>query len=625
MLTKTNYRPEIDGLRAVSVFAVMLYHGHFGVPGGFVGVDVFFVISGFLIASIIFEDIDNNKFTLLGFWERRVRRIIPALVMALLFCWVIGGFLLLPKELKELGKVSLFQSVFASNIHYWRSQGDYFASPATFQPLLHLWSLALEEQFYLFFPLLIWGIQKGGRRSSLIAVIASISLVFAVLQSGSHPLAAFYLLPHRAWELLMGAALASSARSLPVGTKVQREAISFLGLAAIVFSMFSYGDSTPWPSYRALLPCLGTVAIIWGTPNGSTWCGRLLSLNALTWSGIRSYSLYLLHWPLLVFINVWSVGPAPWWLRGLGLIFTFPLAMLSFQFIETPIRRNKLFQNQAGILVFGVTTLAGILLVGGLIHFNDGFPGRFPKAALKVLEEEPNSQDARFRDADLTDAINGTFPIIGSNVTEDASILVWGDSHARTITPAIESLSLQYGAPVVRVVKSGCPPILGHGPAEEVDYNARIFEYIKVHKILRVILASRWELTLKTQDARDKFAWTVARLSDAGVTTWILKQVPEQSFDVPRAMARFHLLGQNPDPKILTYHEHKMKQSIQEALFDLMTKQGKTSVLDPTPYFFDGAGICKIEKDGHLLYFDSNHLGHYGALYIKPLFEPVFM
>jgi peptidoglycan/LPS O-acetylase OafA/YrhL len=262
------YRAEIDGLRAVAVLSVLFFHANIGVSGGYVGVDVFFVISGYLITGLILKECDRGTFRIVEFWERRVRRIVPVLTVVVLSCLVAGWFLLLPLDFKELGQSVVAQAMLLSNVYFWRESG-YFAQAAEVKPLLHTWSLAVEEQFYLIYPVALVALTRLSRKAlvATIVFLCSVSLILSIYSSYRHPSANFYLLPTRAWELLMGSFLAA----LPTQRASIRwltECLSWGGLISILCAACLYGDDTRFPGIAALLPCVGTALVIWA--NGHT-------------------------------------------------------------------------------------------------------------------------------------------------------------------------------------------------------------------------------------------------------------------------------------------------------------------------------------------------------------------
>ena len=298
----TNYRPDIDGLRAIAVLAVVLYHANiqpFG--GGYVGVDVFFVISGYLITSLIHEHCRTGQFSIVQFYERRVRRIFPALFATVAFCFLVGCLLMMPLDYKQFGYSAVANALFASNLLFWLKTG-YFDTDAEVKPLLHTWSLGVEEQFYILFPCLLLLLYKFWRNgvASILSLLLIASLFLSVWQVYDQPTSAFYLPLGRAWELLVGALLALSRDRLPHRVFFDG-VLGLLGMALIFGSIFSLTADTPFPGLAALPACLGTAAIIYSGEQSKHFVPRLLSLRIVVLLGIISYSLYLWHWPLLVF------------------------------------------------------------------------------------------------------------------------------------------------------------------------------------------------------------------------------------------------------------------------------------------------------------------------------------
>src|SRR3954468_8850530 len=328
------YRPDVDGLRAVAVLAVLAYHAFQGaMPGGFAGVDVFFVISGFLITGIILEDLKAGRFTVAGFYWRRIRRIFPALILVLAACLLLGWQVLLPDEFRALGKHVAAGAGFVSNIALWREAG-YFDAAAELKPLLHLWSLGIEEQYYLLWPL---ALLLFFRRSLLwlILGVACVSFALNVAIVGGHPRAAFFLPVTRFWELLAGALLAYLPMAKPSHLR------SFLGAALVIAGFALLNGERAFPGWWALLPVGGTALLISAGP--SAWVNRaILSRRAVVYVGLISYPLYLWHWPLLSYARIVHDGEAPWELRCALLGLSIVLAALTFELVEKPIRRGRL-------------------------------------------------------------------------------------------------------------------------------------------------------------------------------------------------------------------------------------------------------------------------------------------
>lgn len=362
------YRKEIDGLRSIAVIPVILFHGGFSwLSGGYIGVDVFFVISGFLISSIILKEQEAGTFTIAGFYERRARRILPALFLVLFVTLPFALYWLLPFELADFGKSLIAVNLFSSNFLFWQAS-DYFAATAAQIPLLHTWTLAVEEQFYILFPvfmMLFW--HWGKRRLMLIiGIIALSSLGLSEWGWREFPEANFYLLPSRAWELMIGSLVAFYLhnRELPKGFINQWG--SLIGLALIVIPMFLYDEGIPFPSFYTLAPTLGAaLVILFTTPN--TLVYRFLTLPVLVGIGLISYSAYLWHQPLFVFARIISLEEPSLLLMGALSITTFVISYLSWRFIEAPFRdrqrftRKQIFIGSLSISI--ILTLIGIALM----------------------------------------------------------------------------------------------------------------------------------------------------------------------------------------------------------------------------------------------------------------------
>ena len=356
-LTNSNpakYRAHIDGLRAIAVLPVLFYHAEIGFHGGYVGVDVFFVISGYLITGLILNDLEGGRFSILDFWERRMRRILPALLVVVASCVALGWFILSPRDFKTLGESVTAQALLVSNIFFCmtsRWEGGYFDQAAEVKPLLHTWSLALEEQFYLLFPFLLM-LFKGVSRKMLITalfVLCCYSFILCVYCShlGTYlrgPIN-FYLLPMRAWELLIGSCLAAIP-ARPASSRWLKESLGWIGLLAILVAVFFYDRDTRFPGVAALLPSIGAALLIWANSQALTSSGKLLAARPLVFIGLISYSLYLWHWPVLLFSKYWALDPIPPTQRMLLLLASFVLAWLSWRFVETPFRKRLVLTSR---------------------------------------------------------------------------------------------------------------------------------------------------------------------------------------------------------------------------------------------------------------------------------------
>ena len=378
------YRPEIDGLRALAVLPVIFFHAGFqSFAGGYVGVDVFFVISGYLITSLIMSEKQDGEFALGTFYERRVRRILPGLFIVMLACLPFAWLWMLPSDVKELSKSLMAVATFASNILFWR-EGGYFETPGEFKPLLHTWSLAVEEQYYLLFPVFLLVIWRFWKRGIIVvfAVLALASLAAAQWSSKYHPQGDFYLLPTRGWELLMGAAIAMYFYGAGPATLAARaaasranEAASALGLLLIAYAVIAYDRNIPYPSLYALVPTTGTALVIL-CANNRTLTGKLLSAPALVGMGLISYSAYLWHQPLFAFARIRSQSALSTpLLLGLSLA-AIGCAYLSWRYIEKPFR-NRARIGRTAVFVSAVSMTALFILIGLAGYETNGLSFRY--------------------------------------------------------------------------------------------------------------------------------------------------------------------------------------------------------------------------------------------------------
>lgn len=516
--TSTQYRPDIDGLRAVAVLSVMFGHLNMTyMTGGFVGVDIFFVISGYLISSIILTDIERSRFSIIGFYERRVRRIFPALFFMLFAVFLISFVFLLPAELVSVCKALVATTAFASNFYYL-STSNYFDLPTT-SPLLHTWSLAVEEQFYLLFPPILLLIRKFFRRqfdAALIA-IALVSFVLSVIMVRYDQNNAFYMLYTRGWELLIGTML-SRGMFPRINSTWLRNIVAFVGLVLIAYSVLFYTLATPFPGLSALAPCLGTALVIGAGTSGPSVISASLSWRPVVFVGLVSYSLYLWHWPVIVFYQMGiitqniiplSVDQFPHQLATLltphrrGLIFEFVvpivLATFSWKFIERPFRTGRLRLKGRPLFKLAGALMCSTIALAAITDVEGGFPDRFSRASLEVAGQ-----------ADLTEfakTTRGGSCFIGAGAHFDqfdfgrclhedsnrSNYLLLGDSKAAML---YHGLSL--AMPNVNLMQAnvaGCGAFVEpYGDRDCMKMMRYIYrEYLPAHKVDGVILCKHWE------------------------------------------------------------------------------------------------------------------------------------
>lgn len=607
--------------------------------------DVFFVISGFLITSLIWRDLENSKFTFKNFWERRARRILPALVVVTLATLIAGWFLLLPPDYKNLGRAAVSQSIFAANFHYLYSAG-YFESAAVEKPLLHTWSLSVEEQFYMVVPVFLWIMflyLKIRDRKGVIAILATgfiLSFALSIYGVSTYPRplssATFYLLPTRAWELLLGALIVFIPPStLLRDNKPLRELIALVGLILILVPVFIYSEETHFPGLAALSPCLGAGLIIWANiridDKMPTLTGKILSISPIVFMGLISYSWYLWHWPILAFSYYHAITPLSLSFRTGLLIAGFICAVLSWKYVETPFRNRKLGSSRKSMFSYAGAGLFSLLGFGFLCMGMKGFPQRYPEELLNVYEAKSDRSFAV--NLPVEDVLTGNTVKIGIDTPDlPLSLFVWGDSHAISALPAIDEILKEKGLAGRAATHYSTAPVLNwyndskYGQSEDaIGYNDAVFSYIQEKKIQVVILISVWS-SYSNDVGEDGSSFdslllkTVEKLSSIGVQTYLLLDIPNHTFNVPNALSRSFVLKHDLTSLYAKPTNENRFDKIDPEVIEKIKRAG-ARIIDPKPRFLDPSGQhYMIQSDGVVLYQDAHHLSTKGAkLLLKPL------
>lgn len=499
-----HYRPDIDGLRAIAVISVFLHHLNPSLlPGGFIGVDVFFVISGYLITGQISEEIRGDIFSIRQFYQRRINRIIPALVTVVSASMVTGLILLSPADLVLLTKSAVYSIFGVSNIFFWREYGNYFAANSAEAPLLHTWSLGVEEQFYVIWPILLLLMFKVARRYAIALLMLLVFTAFLVSEAGTRiaASAAYYLLPTRFFELMIGGLLALLSKRYPPRNTTQSGIAVVFGLVLVVGSLFWTDKATPFPGIWALWPCLGTALLIWSglKPNE---LHRILTLNPMVFIGLVSYSLYLWHWPFIAFLHYLdieidlSVGGA---VVGAALL----LSWFSWKFVETPARRSGASMPFLAVLAKRFALPAFVLLALNAIAVQGrGFPERF-STEVAQLEAAKNTKPNELRaGCHVPTALFNTLPLdhcrIGMSKAKPDGILL-GDSFANHFTGMLDVIAKHDGLSLMDYTMDGCPPIVGYNTGKNATYaqrcrlrNDAAYAQLVQNRYQHVILASNW-------------------------------------------------------------------------------------------------------------------------------------
>jgi peptidoglycan/LPS O-acetylase OafA/YrhL len=717
---------------------------------------VFFVISGYLITSLILKDLERGSFSMANFWERRIRRIFPALAVMVAATMLAGWFLLLPEDLAKLGASVIAQSFLVSNFYFWRTT-NYFGGANEEKPLLHTWSLAVEEQFYLIFPIALMAIwaffnyrlkkreernlttddtteRLGGREEEqpkvgpkgervgtnesnkhekvkagarlagqagaafsnpsasqlardsentslirsadhpafspatryplpataslcdaapstldsglsthpsdnrrwalfwLFAAVAFLSFGLSIWGLKSQPFATFFLLPTRAWELLLGSMLAVLPATLVVRNAALREILCLAGLAVIFIPVFFYGEQTPFPGLTALPPCLGTAALILvNTPSSRDpqrgWTATGLSWKPIVFIGLISYSLYLWHWPVICFSSYWAVSEFTAVEKWGIILASFLFAAASWKFVETPFRKKgNSMPAKAPILAFvSISFILGA--VGFFFDAEEGVPSRLPEQARQILSAANERQQRRIENRihsgnSLSDLINDTLPRLNPESSDSPQFLVWGDSHAKVAEHAFKEIAIEKGIQGVSAVFYSTPPVFGwkkntkFGAANPDEVAKHVAEYIVQNNIKDVFIIAYWKLYFENQPeplVHDALIQTCKMLSETGVNIWLMLDVPVHAIDVPKILTRQYIVPFLGDSiKSLTIQEHKQNNA---ALYSFRTSSSRVHILDPSSNLLDDSqSKYLISKNGVPLYYDNNHLTKNGAI-----------
>lgn len=662
------YRPDIDGLRAVAVLSVVVFHAFpSAMKGGFIGVDVFFVISGFLISKIIFEDLDGGTFSFVAFYTKRIKRIFPALLLVLMVSYVFGWFVLLAVEYKQLGKHIAAGAGFVSNL-VLQSEAGYFDNSAETKPLLHLWSLGIEEQFYIAWPFVLWFAWK--RRFNIIAlsiVVAGLSFYFNLKGIKENAVATFYSPQTRFWELLSGGVLAwfvlykkniiSNCKMMTVGYRVKhfcREYLNwngkllpnvsaFIGAAFLIYGFLRISKNVSFPGCWAVIPVLGAILIIVAGPQ--SWINRtILSSKVAVWFGLISFPLYLWHWILLSFARIFEGDVPSFIVRAALIMLSIFLAWLTYKLVEFPIR----FVKDGGFVTTALIILMFIVAnIGYFTYFYDGIKSRKIHQQYISYVDSIKISDRAKECFEIPYAYKKSGDWFCSLGEGDSPIeyFAHGDSHALSLLPALENFAFQNKLKIQFTGTSGCPSVLGvqsmrGNSTIEVhnckELNERVFNYVKISGIKSVILASRWtyytdslsrphefnpiarnpSLTVDKSSSTNDLIWamknTVARYASIGVKVTFIEDNPQQKFDPKDVLRR----GRGIDSEYLklsvTVDEHRKNQHV---VNDALRKSGaKVINLDDV---LCPANVCGLVADSTFLYSDDDHLSVAGAIFIS--------
>jgi peptidoglycan/LPS O-acetylase OafA/YrhL len=608
------YRADIDGLRAIAVLDVIFFHLKvLKIWGGFIGVDVFFVISGFLISSVILKEMAESRFSLSSFYQRRIRRILPVLFIMMLATSVAAYYFLLPSEFVSFGKSLLAATFSVSNGFFWLHSG-YFDASAVDQPLLHTWSLAVEEQFYIAFPLFLLFVRRFFPQRLRVAIVLVACGSFAVSAVGAYrfPTAAFYLPFTRAWELLLGTMLSLSLFP-SIRSKLWRNAASANGLLLIVFASFKFDVSTPFPGIAALAPCVGAALIIAAGEYGDSAVGSLLSTRPFVFIGLISYSLYIWHWPIVVFQRtgmIQSPGASGRNVKAVIFIACFAVAVASWKYIETPFRKGRLYLTGASTFRFAAASSLGLIAVAaGILRFH-GFPARYSQEEIRIASYTKDPPTYRMGTCFIASGNDPSDYDANDCMRQDKNRqndLLFGDSHAAQLW-----YGLAKAYPTINFLEatsSGCEPTLEHRVFDTRRCNAimdYVFnDYVQKHTLDQLILAARWE-----PGDMDALGKTIEYLKLRGVSVVLIGPIVQYDLPLPRLLAVSLKSG---DASMPSRHELIKYRQLDESMARLASERWNVPYIS---YFKllcpSGACLQYAEKDVPIQ-FDYGHLTTEGS------------
>ena len=630
------YRPDIDGLRAFAVMAVVLFHaGLDAVPGGFVGVDIFFVISGYLITRLIVEKLRAGTFSFWDFYARRTRRIYPALFVLIPFVLIAGYFVLTPGEYEDLAWSAIYSSAFLANIYFWLNTG-YFDLAAVTMPLLHLWSIGVEEQFYLMWPatlVLVWRFVPLNRQATLIALIAVTVFLVAVCIVWTHydAKAAFYLPFTRLWEFTLGALVLA----LP---EIKRprvaDGLSVAGLAAMLTAALTFNDGLAYPGYYALLPCLGATASI--AAGERSLIGKVLSLSPSVFIGKISYSLYLWHWPIFVYYAFYAADAATPQAKLALVPVAIGLAYLSWRFVETPTRHRR--DHPRRHVMYGLATATATACLAFIVVTSAGFPSRIPEEIRALGDQKDMMAFTCTEEVRLPGAGKRKRCIVGAPwATASKRAVIWGDSHAKHMLSILDAPARELNLSIA--FWSGCPPFIDNESIQREKRNAPEYSencaqsrrdlldwLAKAQGIDLVILSDAWAIYPESlfeggvmdrshpEEAMrridENLRSTLAEINPERHKVLIVGDMPRPGFNVPDcALQSAAGLWRKPCRKFRDFFTENPRP-IENILASLADGTDQVHFIDTLKKMCAGPRGCGIRIGDEIIYRDTNHLRH---------------
>ncbi|WP_146908342.1 acyltransferase family protein [Arenimonas daejeonensis] len=639
------YRADIDGLRAVAVLSVVIYHlSRTALPGGYVGVDIFFVISGYLITQNIWGEMADGRFTMAGFYLRRIRRILPAFLVMVMATLAAACLLMVPEDLERLSRASLWSAVSLSNVFFWlHLDTGYFAASSEQEPLLHTWSLGVEEQFYLVWPVLLllaWRLKL--HRSGAIATAALICVASFVLGEWIHatsPKFAYYMLPARAGELMVGALLALAVRrDAPLqasGGRMVRVGDELAGLAGfgfIVWSLLALDENSTFPGFNAIYPCLGAALVIWAGGRGARVVTLPLGWRPMVWVGLISYSLYLWHWPILAFLR-YFLGELDLASGSAAVVAMFALAWLSYRWVEQPARHWRAAPRRQALALF-VLPVGALCLVAAALAGSQGLKRQFEsgtgqgEALTRLRTQVAPAFEYRYNcqlSEHSPDILRDPRCLVGAPAARKAGAapeyLLWGDSQAAHFIGLLGQLAKDGGYLYRNASHSACPPVFGG------DYGVGMYEegcrqfrpYIRQALLSgafdTVVISGGWDVYDAYPGFRADLERTLAELTAAGVRVVIVGQVPRfRRYDRSCELRALRLPG-GIDCRARARLRDRGETRINRHLAALAASMPGVEYLG-TRQMLCRRGSCSPYLGQRPVYFDNGHLSMSGSWYL---------
>lgn len=641
-MSSKNFRGDINGLRAIAVISVVLFHfGISGFSGGFIGVDIFFVISGFLMTAIITKGISGDNFSFLGFYLARARRIIPALFILTIVLLIIGWFYLSPNDYTRLARETDRALLFLSNSYYFKRSG-YFDPDSHERLLLHTWSLSVEWQFYIIYPIILFSISKVNRKLLPVSIVILflVSFLYSVIKSYQDPTYAFYMIPSRAWEMLLGGIVFYLSLYKISNNKLYF--LHYLGAVLIVLSVFIYDSATVWPGIPALLPTIGTALIIYAGKD-SLFTSNYIFKKLGEWS----YSIYLWHWPLAVFVFIFDISQGFYISLSLISLSVF-LGAISYYVVENPTRKYLTAASIPTVIALIVIPLACVFVVVKNIRDEKGMIERLPDNVYSVFEQANNTYKIMDNCHDNRSA-GGDCSYGNGNL----GVIVLGDSHGMSLVGSV--VEVFSGSKVLDWTHSGCPTIRNVLSTDKNNSRCSDFlmprlDSLSKYNRVPVIISNRYsahflgnnENTTNTQkpnlyinepyskysddyidEMYNGYVETLCRISETN-PVYLFKPTPELKLNVPEVMGRSLLLGNNEKRIYISLSEYRERNSMALRMLEEVSEQCGITLVDPVPYLCD-KNNCYGDLDGIPTYYDDDHLSMRGSDLLKPIFEKILL